>query len=78
MGRGLAKEDVERFAREDKKVRGHLDIIRRKELLEAVLAKMKTLNILEESERREGHREAVGAGKGLGTGNNRKRSWTIV
>ncbi|KAL8857526.1 MAG: hypothetical protein Q9178_005854 [Gyalolechia marmorata] len=78
LGRGLAKEDVERFAREDKKVRGHLDAIRRKELLEAVLEKMKTLNVLEESERREGHREAVGAGKGLGTGNNRKRSWTIV
>ncbi|KAL8843223.1 MAG: hypothetical protein Q9176_002176 [Flavoplaca citrina] len=79
LGRGLAKSEVERFAREDKKVRGHLDAIRRKELLEKVLGKMKTLNMLEERERGEGHREAaVGGGKGVGTGNGRKRSWTIV
>ncbi len=79
LGRGLAKTDVERFAREDRKVRGHLDAIRRKELLEKVLGKMKTLNLLEESERREGHREtAVGEGKVPRAGNARKRSWTIV
>ena len=79
LGRGLAKSEVERFAREDKKVRGHLDAIRRKELLEKVLGKMKTLNMFEERERGEGHREAaVGGGKGAGTGNGRKRSWTIV
>ncbi|KAL8776606.1 MAG: hypothetical protein Q9213_008206 [Squamulea squamosa] len=78
LGRGLAKADVERFAREDAKVRGHLDVIRRKELLEAVLEKMKTLNVLEESERREGHRENVVGGKGMVMGEKRKRSWTVV
>src|SRR5277367_3312349 len=40
LGRGLTKEEVERFAREDPRVRGHLECIRRKELLELVLEKM--------------------------------------
>jgi len=36
LGRGLAKEEVERFAREDPRVRGHLDCVRRKELLDVL------------------------------------------
>lgn len=38
---------MERFAREDGKVRGHLDVIRRKELLELVLEKMEGVRDLE-------------------------------
>ena len=38
---------MQRFAREDPRVRGHLDVIRRKELLELVLRKMDSLRVLE-------------------------------
>ncbi|KAG4425153.1 hypothetical protein IFR04_001720 [Cadophora malorum] len=51
LGRGLSKEEVERFAREDPRVRGHLETIRRKELLELVLGKMEGLRELEVEER---------------------------
>ncbi|TVY34271.1 Protein msp1, mitochondrial, partial [Lachnellula occidentalis] len=40
LGRGLRQDELERFAREDPKIRGHLDVIRKKELLELVLEKM--------------------------------------
>ncbi|SPQ21892.1 10b7b069-19e3-44d9-a836-c36664a0b0d4 [Thermothielavioides terrestris] len=48
---------LERFAREDPKVRRHLDLIQRKELLELVLAKIEDL-----------HRFGAGAGAGAGVG----------
>ncbi len=51
LGRGLSKEEVERFAREDPRVRGHLEVIRRKELLELVLGKMEGLRDLNVEER---------------------------
>lgn len=51
LGRNLSKDEVERFAREDPKVRGHLEVIRRKELLELVLEKMESLRALEGRER---------------------------
>ncbi|KAI1003242.1 hypothetical protein K3495_g4966 [Podosphaera aphanis] len=51
LGRGLSKEQVERFAREDPRVRGHLEVIRRKELLEIVLQKIESLKELEVEER---------------------------
>lgn len=40
----MAAGGLERFAREDPKVRRHLDLIHRKELLELVLAKIEDLN----------------------------------
>lgn len=52
LGRGLSKEEVERFAREDPKIKAHLEVIRRKELLELVLSKMEGLRDLEVNERR--------------------------
>ena len=52
LGRHLSDAEIERFAREDPKVRGHLDVIRRKELLELVLQKMESLKVLEGRERR--------------------------
>lgn len=47
LGRGLGKDEVERFAREDPKIKAHLEVIRRKELLELVLGKMEGLRALE-------------------------------
>ncbi|KAI0405215.1 mitochondrial dynamin GTPase [Xylaria palmicola] len=47
LGRHLSDEQVERFAREDPKVKKHLEIIKRKELLELVLDKMDSLKQLE-------------------------------
>lgn len=51
LGRHLSEADVERFAKEDPKIRRHLDVIRRKELLELVLEKMESLKQLEGLER---------------------------
>jgi hypothetical protein len=47
LGRHLSDEEIERFAKEDPKIRRHLEVIRRKELLELVLEKMESLRALE-------------------------------
>ncbi|KAH8891405.1 hypothetical protein GQ53DRAFT_824006 [Thozetella sp. PMI_491] len=47
LGRHLSDEQIERFAKEDPKIKKHLDVIRRKELLELVLEKMESLRQLE-------------------------------
>jgi len=47
LGRHLSDDQVERFAKEDPKVKRHLEVIRRKELLELVLDKMESLRQLE-------------------------------
>ena len=44
--------DIERFAREDPKIRRHLDVVRRKELLEHVIKEIESLRQLEDRERR--------------------------
>ncbi|KAI9896231.1 hypothetical protein N3K66_008403 [Trichothecium roseum] len=51
LGRHLSEAEVERFAREDPKIKKHLDVIRRKELLELVLEKMESLRQLEGRDR---------------------------
>ncbi|OLN95442.1 Protein msp1, mitochondrial [Colletotrichum chlorophyti] len=51
LGRHLSDEQIERFAKEDPKVKRHLEVIRRKELLELVLEKMESLRQLEGRER---------------------------
>ena len=68
MGRGLSKEEVERFAKEDPRVRGHLEVIRRKELLELVLGKMDGLRELNVEER--GRRKVE-------KGRERKGGWSL-
>lgn len=68
LGRGLSKEEVERFAREDPRVRGHLEVIRRKELLELVLGKMEGLRDLNVEER--GRRKSD-------KGKERKGGWSL-
>lgn len=60
LGRHLSNEEVEKFAKEDPKVKRHLEVIRRKELLELVLDKMESLKQLEG---REWERSTAGAKK---------------
>ncbi len=52
LGRHLSDDEVERFAREDPKIRAHLEVIRRKELLELVLEKMESLREIDGREKR--------------------------
>ncbi|KAI1377276.1 dynamin family protein [Hypoxylon crocopeplum] len=47
LGRHLSDDQVEKFAKEDPKIRKHLEVIKRKELLELVLEKMESLRQLE-------------------------------
>lgn len=54
LGRHLSVEEVEKFAKEDPKIRRHLDVIRKKELLELVLEKMDSLRQLEGRDREHG------------------------
>lgn len=50
--RRLDEATVERFAREDPKIRRHLDLVRRKDGLEHVLKEMESLRQLEQREKR--------------------------
>lgn len=73
--RELDESTVERFAREDPKIRRHLDVVKRKELLEQVLKEMEGLRQLEMREKRS-------ASRGTQTqdtmaGERRKRGWGI-
>ncbi|KAF2398599.1 protein MGM1, mitochondrial precursor [Trichodelitschia bisporula] len=52
LGHGLSKAEIERFAREDPKIRRHLDVVKRKELLEYVLKEIDSLRQLEAREKR--------------------------
>lgn len=52
LGRGLSQDEIERFAKEDPKIKRHLDVVRRKELLEHVLKEMEGLRQLEQREKR--------------------------
>ncbi|KAI7661901.1 hypothetical protein KC318_g9190, partial [Hortaea werneckii] len=54
--RQLDESTMERFAREDPKIRRHLDVVRRKELLEHVLKEMESLRQLEAREKRSSSR----------------------
>lgn len=47
LGHHLSEADIERFASEDPKVKRHLDVIRRKDMLERVLEKLESLQMLE-------------------------------
>lgn len=73
LGRGLSREETERFAREDGRVRGHLDVIRRKELLELVLEKMESLREIEGRVDREGRRRGAKDARKQGAEKERKK-----
>ncbi|KAI9687767.1 MAG: dynamin-like GTPase mgm1 [Bathelium mastoideum] len=70
LSRGLSEADIERFAREDPKIRRHLEVVRRKELLEHVLKEMEALRQIEAREKRYGTRSTraseLGKEKGKG------------
>ncbi|KAH7113778.1 P-loop containing nucleoside triphosphate hydrolase protein [Dendryphion nanum] len=70
LGRGLSQEEVDRFAREDPKIRRHLDVVRRKELLEHVLKEMEGLRQLEAREKRFSARRDEGKER-------RKGGWSL-
>lgn len=72
--RALDDATIERFAREDPKVRRHLDVVRRKELLEHVLKEMEGLRELEKRERRNNLR---GTQTDDGRGERKRRGWGI-
>lgn len=77
LGRHLSGEEVERFAMEDPKVKRHLDVIRRKELLELVLEKMESLRVLEGRERRRGEMEEGKGKMGKAGVKERRRGWSM-
>jgi len=56
LGRNLSAADIERFAREDPKIRRHLDVVKRKDMLEHVLKEMEGLRQLDDRERRQSSR----------------------
>ena len=74
LGRHLSESEIEGFAREDPKVRKHLDVIKRKEMLELVLEKMESLRMLEGKEKRReaSLQAAAGAAKERG-----RRGWLL-
>lgn len=69
LGRHLSEEEVERFAKEDPRIRKHLEVIRRKDLLELVLEKMEGLRQLEGRERE----RTSGAGRRRDATEDRRR-----
>jgi hypothetical protein len=73
LGRHLSDEEVERFAKEDPKVKAHLEVIRRKKLLELVLEKMESLRVLDVREKRG---NAVGSQK-KNVEKDRGKGWSL-
>ncbi|KAH9871261.1 hypothetical protein IAQ61_005440 [Plenodomus lingam] len=76
LGRNLSREEIDRFAKEDPKIKRHLDVVRRKDLLEHVLKEMEGLRQLEQREKRiMGRREERGLRDVRGE--RRKAGWSI-
>lgn len=53
LGRNLSPSQIEAFAREDPKIRKHIDLQQRKQLLELALQKMDSLMALEKAKKHE-------------------------
>ncbi|KAI4241468.1 MAG: hypothetical protein LQ352_007445 [Teloschistes flavicans] len=77
LGRHLSEVEIEKFAREDPKVRRHLEVIKRKELLELVLEKMESLKVLEGREKRRDGERREGKERGKDRGKERQRGWNL-
>ncbi|PYI35811.1 hypothetical protein BP00DRAFT_421907 [Aspergillus indologenus CBS 114.80] len=71
LGRHLSDAEVERFAREDPRIRSHLDVIRRKELLELALQKIESIRQLDGRGKRGNTDRPVGARE------PRSRGWNL-
>lgn len=74
LGRNLSAADIERFAREDPKIRKHLDVVKRKEMLEHVLKEMESLRQLDDRERRRGGAQGSRGAEGE---EKRSRGWKL-
>lgn len=74
LGRQLDISEIERFAREDPKVKRHLDVINRKEKLELVLNKIEDLRALEGRAKAQ-QKAALNAGKESAAKERGKWSW---
>jgi hypothetical protein len=70
LGRHLSDAEVEQFAREDLRVRKHLDVIKKKEMLELALQKLESLRQLE------GRNVSRGSQKPVVT-KERSRGWSL-
>ena len=71
LGRHLSDTEVERFAREDPRIRKHLDVIKRKDLLEMVLEKIESIRQLENRSKQSLKDKSNQAAK------ERSRGWSI-
>ncbi|KAK1144006.1 mitochondrial dynamin GTPase Msp1 [Aspergillus melleus] len=71
LGRHLSDAEVERFAREDPRIRKHLDVIKKKELLELALEKIESIRQLDG---RNKHRRTD---RPLTTKESRNRGWNL-
>lgn len=74
--RSLSSSQLEQFAREDPKIRRHLDVVRRKDLLEHVLREIEALMQLEAREKR----SAIGGRDGRDARideRRKKKSWGL-
>lgn len=65
---------MDRFAKEDPKIKRHLDVVRRKDLLEHVLKEMEGLRQLEQREKRAMSRREQRARDREG---GRKQGWSL-
>ncbi|KAF3311236.1 dynamin-like GTPase mgm1 [Orbilia oligospora] len=64
LGRHLSQAQIEAFAREDPKIRKHVDLQQRKQLLELALQKMESLMALEKSKKAQTDPESNGRVQG--------------
>ena len=75
LGKGLSEKEVDKFAREDGRVASHLDVIRRKELLELVLEKCNGLKGLEDRVNRDDRARKASNNGGSKKGDNSGGGW---
>ncbi|OJJ49821.1 hypothetical protein ASPZODRAFT_128352 [Penicilliopsis zonata CBS 506.65] len=74
LGRHLSDAEVERFAREDPRVRKHLDVIRKKELLELALQKIEGIRQLDPRANASNHTLGAGAS---GRAQEKRSRWNL-
>lgn len=75
--RSLTPVQLDQFAREDPKIRRHLDVVRRKELLEHVLKEMEALQALEAREKRSAGGRVSSSSRERDVDSRRKKSWGL-
>ena len=76
LGRHLTQSEIERFAMEDPKVKRHLDVIRRKDMLGLVLEKIESLRQLEGKAKAEAGKRS-GSGSEGGRKGEKRGGWSL-